>query len=305
MDYPSSFWIGFHIVIFFLLYLDLSVFRRSKTKETLSAAVGWSFFWIGIALAFNAFIYFSSGFEDALLFFTGYVIEKSLSVDNIFVFLLIFSALKIAKSHQRKILYWGIFGALIFRLSLILLGVAVLEKYNWMFYVLGAFLCLTAIRFLFDSKEKKGIESNPIYKLILKFLPITSENRNGDFFVKNRGKTFVTYSFIALLLIETADIVFALDSIPAILAITRNPFIVYTSNVFAILGLRSLYFVLAHFQEKLLYFTFGLAAILFFIGIKMLFSGLIHISVGVSLGIIGTILAITVIGSLYVSNKAS
>lgn len=305
MDYPWSFWIAFHVMVFSLLYLDLSVFHKKNKAATLSSAIGWSFFWIGLALTFNVFIYFSSGMDDALLFFTGYVIEKSLSVDNIFVFLLVFAALKIDKAHQHKILYWGILGALVFRLCLILLGVAALEKYSWLYYILGAFLCLTGIRFLFDTKEKKGIEGNPVYKLARKFLPITSDPSDGDFFIQKRGKLFVTSSFLALLLIETADVVFALDSIPAILAITTDPFIVYTSNVFAILGLRSLYFVLSHFQEKLRYFSFGLAAILFFIGLKMFLGAWLQVSVGLSLEIIGAILIITVLCSLYAPHKKS
>lgn len=298
MDYSWGFWIGFHVIIFSLLYLDLTLFRKGRKKESLQTAVGWSLFWIGLSLAFNLFIYFSAGSKEALLFFTGYVIEKSLSIDNIFVFLLIFSSLKIHKDFQHKILYWGILGALVFRLCLILLGVAALEKYSWMYYVLGAFLCLTAVRFAFDSGEKKGIEGNPIYKLATRFLPITSDHGNGNFFLRRKGKLFVTGSLIALLLIETADIVFALDSIPAILAITTSPFIVYTSNIFAILGLRSLYFVLAHYQEKMRFFSFGLAGILFFVGLKMVFSTWVHISVGVSLAVISSVLAMTIIFSV-------
>lgn len=303
MDYSWSFWVGFHIIIFSLLYLDLTLFRKSRKNESVQVAIGWSLFWIALSLAFNLFIYFSAGVKDALLFFTGYVIEKSLSIDNIFVFLLIFSSLKIHKDYQHKILYWGILGALIFRLCLILLGVAALEKYSWMYYALGAFLCLTAIRFAFDTGEKKGIEGNPIYKLAAKFLPITLDHGNGDFFLRRNGKLLVTASFIALLLIETTDIVFALDSIPAILAITTNPFIAYTSNIFAILGLRSLYFVLVHYQEKMRFFSFGLAGILFFVGLKMVFSSSIHISVGASLCIISSMLALTIICSIFCPQK--
>ena len=299
MVYSWGFWLGFHAVLFTLLSLDLFLFRRGKRKEGIQAALGWSCFWIALSLAFNLFIYWMSGSESALLFFTGYVIEKSLSIDNIFVFLLIFSSLKIPKEHQHKILYGGVFGALVFRLCLILLGVVGLEKYSWMYYVLGSFLCLTAVRFALDAKEKRGMEGNPIYKLAVRFLPLASDVREGNFFLRRNGKLFMTSSFLALILIETADIIFALDSIPAILAITTNPFIVYTSNIFAILGLRSLYFVLAYFQERMRFFTLGLALILFFIGLKMLLSSWVVVSVGLSLAVILSILALAIVFSVY------
>ena len=304
MQYPLSFWIGFHAIVFFLLYLDLSVFSKFRKSKNIVSALVWTFFWIAIALFFNLGIYFISGAADALLFFTGYAVEKSLSIDNIFVFLMIFSSLKISAKDQRRILYLGILGALVFRLSLILLGVAILEKYHWMFYVFGAFLCITAIRMIFDSETKKEITESIIYKGICRWLPITKEPSDGHFFLRKNGKLFLTTGCIALLLIEMADIFFALDSIPAVLAITTNPFIVYTSNVFAILGLRSLYFVLEHLHNRLEYFTFGLATILFFIGLKMIGSYWIELSVPVTLGVIGVILSITIGSSLLLGKKS-
>ena len=305
MEYPLSFWIGFHVIVFSLLYLDLSVFSKFGKSKNISTALLWTCFWIALSFLFNAGIYFVSGPSDALLFFTGYAIEKSLSIDNIFIFLLIFSSLKISGKDQHRILYLGILGALVFRLSLILFGIAILERYQWMFYVFGAFLCITALRMFFDSGEKKGIADSPIYRAICRFLPITKESSEGRFFLRRKCKLFITTSCVALLLIETADIVFALDSIPAILAITTNPFIVYTSNIFAILGLRSLYFVLEHVQQKLQYFGFGLAAILFFIGLKMLGSYWMEVSVPVTLGVIGLILSVTTLVSVFLGKKGA
>ncbi|MCX6989574.1 MAG: TerC/Alx family metal homeostasis membrane protein [Chlamydiae bacterium] len=303
MQYPLSFWIGFHAIVFSLLYLDLSVFSKFRKSKNISTALLWTCFWIALSLLFNLGIYFVSGPSDALLFFTGYAIEKSLSIDNIFIFLLIFSSLKISGKDQRRILYFGILGALVFRLSLILLGIAILERFQWMFYVFGAFLCITAVRMLLDSGEKKGIADSSIYRALCRWLPITKEPSEGRFFLRRKGKLFLTTGCVALLLIEIADIVFALDSIPAVLAITTNPFIVYTSNIFAILGLRSLYFVLEHFQQRLQYFIFGLAALLFFIGLKMIGSAWIEVSAPVTLGVIGMILSITVATSLFLGKK--
>ena len=303
MEYPLSFWMGFHAIVFSLLYLDLSIFSNFKKNKNIFTSLVWTCFWIAFALLFNLGIYFVSGPSDALLFFTGYAIEKCLSIDNIFVFLLIFSSLKISGRDQRRILYFGILGALVFRLSLILFGIAILERYQWMFYVFGVFLCITAVRMLIYSGEKKGVEDSAIYRAICRWLPITKEPSEGEFFLRRKGKIFITTACIALLLVETADIVFALDSIPAILAITTNPFIVYTSNIFAILGLRSLYFVLEHLQQKLQFFAFGLASILFFIGLKMIGSYWIEISVPVTLGVIGIILSITTLVSVFLGEK--
>ncbi|MBM3207442.1 MAG: TerC/Alx family metal homeostasis membrane protein [Chlamydiae bacterium] len=305
MNYSLSFWVGFHALIFFLLYLDLFVFSKKRKIPTVRSSFFWTGFWISLALLFNAFIYFTSGQNDALLFFTGYVIEKSLSVDNIFVFILIFSSLKIGEDKQRNILYWGIFGALLMRISLILFGVSLVGSYHFVFYILGAFLCITAVRFLFDSNKHDGIESNLLYKLASRFLPISHKADNSKFFVVEKGKFMFTTSFLALLMVEFSDLVFALDSIPAIIAITTNPFIIYTSNVFAILGLRSLYFVLAHYQNKLCYFSYGLSFILFFIGVKMLGSAWFEISTPLSLLVIALALSVTVIWSIFASNNQS
>ena len=303
MHYTMAFWIGFHIVILFVLFLDLFILSKKKSVETLGSALLWSGCWIVLSLLFNLFIYFASGSEDALLFFTGYVIEKSLSIDNIFVFLLIFSSLHIDINQQRRILYWGILGALVFRIGLIWLGVSVLTKYHFMYYLFGGVLAFTGIRLFFDSKPSPGITSNPMYILCKRFLPISTDPSDTGFIVRKQGRLYLTTACLALILIETADIVFALDSIPAILAITTNPFIVYTSNVFAILGLRSLYFVLCYYQQRLSSVGYGLGALLFFVGIKMCLAPFYQVSVGMSLLIISLILACTVCASLYSSRK--
>ncbi len=241
-------------------------------------AWGLSAFWILLALIFNGLIYYSSGSEAALQFFTAYLVEKSLSIDNLFVFLILFSRFKLSLEEQRKVLFWGVFGAIIFRLIFILLGIKVLMALHWMVYVLGAFLCFTGIKLLFRSGKKPDLERNVFLR-----------------FFEDRVK--LPSFFLALLMIESADILFALDSIPAVLAITRDPFIAYTSNVFAILGLRALYFVVCPLLKKFTYLNWGLAAILVFVGAKMLLSGVLAIPLLVSLLVIVGILAATAICS--------
>jgi tellurite resistance protein TerC len=299
MSYNWQFWVGFHVIIFFLIFLDLCVFRKGKDKGTLKSALCWTLFWVVIALGFNAFIYFSKGYEDALLFFTGYLVEKSLSVDNIFVFILIFSSLHILRHYQHKILYLGLLGALVFRLSLILFGVSLLEHFAWMYYVFGAFLCCTGVKFLLDVNQEKEIDKIFFYRMLKKYLPIKKEISQEVFVQRIKGRLYFSMSFLALVMIEISDFIFALDSIPAILAITTNTFIVYTSNVFAILGLRSLYLVLDHCKDRFHYFSYGLSAILCFVGVKMLIAEWIKIPNLLSLGVIFLILCITVILSLF------
>jgi tellurite resistance protein TerC len=298
MSYNWHFWVGFHIIIFFLIFLDLCVFRKGKDKGTMKTALYWTLFWVAIALGFNTFIYFSKGYEDALLFFTGYLVEKSLSVDNIFVFIMIFSSLHIQRHYQHKILYLGLIGALVFRLSMILFGVSLLEHFAWMYYVFGGFLCFTAVKFLLDSSQEKNIDKNLFYKILKQYLPVKKEITQEVFVQKIKGRLYVSVSFLALVMIEVSDFIFALDSIPAILAITTNTFIVYTSNVFAILGLRSLYLVLDHCKDRFHYFSYGLSAILCFVGLKMLIVEWIKIPNLLSLGVIFFILLLTVLISL-------
>ena len=291
----AYFWIGFHLLIVLLLIVDLGIFSGKTKKLRFKQACLHSAFWILLALLFNFLIYYVSGPESALQFFTGYLIEKSLSVDNLFLFLFLFMHFHVSEPHQHKVLYWGIIGALIFRVSLILTGVALIDRFHWLYYLLGAFLIFTAIHFVLQGqRRKKDFSKSLSFRFFKKILPVDESDGTGEFFVKKRGRWKVTTLFIVLLLIETTDIIFALDSIPAIFAITMDPFIVYTSNVFAILGLRSHYFVLAGSLSKLYYYKFGLAAILVFVGAKMILANYIPISVFLSLIVIIVILGLTV-----------
>jgi tellurite resistance protein TerC len=299
------FWIGFHLLIISLLLVDLGIFRGKAKKEMSFKQAGLhSVFWIGLALLFNLFIYYAFGYESALQFFTGYLIEKSLSVDNLFLFLTIFMHFHVSEADQYKVLYWGILGALILRISLILIGVTLISKFHWMFYLFGAFLVVTGINFVRQNQRKRTDPSKSLSFLILtKILPIEKGEAAGKFFVKKKGKWKVTILFIVLLLIEFADVIFALDSIPAIFAITTDLFIIYTSNVFAILGLRSLYFVLAATLSRLHYYHFGLAMILIFVGAKMLLANVLTISVPISLAVIVAILGGTTVFSFLKRSK--
>jgi tellurite resistance protein TerC len=294
----TFFWIGFHLLIAILLVADLGFVHRQPHAVKFKEACILSGCWIAVALLFNLMVGYFLGSEKALQFFTGYLIEKSLSVDNLFIFLLLFLHFRIPPAFQHKILYWGIIGALIFRIGLILAGVVLITKYHWMFYVFGAFLFVSGIKFLFQKERDDRLSDSLLLRFFRKVLPVAKEEGQKNFFVKEKKRWKVTNLFLALLMLESIDILFALDSIPAIFAITTDPFIVYTSNVFAILGLRSLYFVLAASLEKLHYLKFGLAAILIFIGIKMLVGNFITISVFASLMVIIAILGLTVLASI-------
>ncbi|NDD58101.1 MAG: TerC/Alx family metal homeostasis membrane protein [Chlamydiae bacterium] len=297
MKYSIAFWIGFHVFLVIFLALDLLVFQKKRKLSNLSSSWFWSAIWISVALVFNGCIYLLEGKEDALLFFTGYLVEKSLSIDNLFVFLMIFSSLKIQARQQLKILYLGIFGALILRLSLILIGVSILSNYAWMYYVMGAFLCFTGLQFLMDTGKEKKLEDNLIFRFISRYLPVSFTASSSTFWVRKKNKIYLTSAMVALILVEISDVIFALDSIPAVLAITTDPFLVYTSNVFAILGLRSLYFIISYYKDKLKFFSYGLAGILLFIGGKMIISHFVVIHTGISLGVIFLILLLTVLAS--------
>lgn len=296
------FWIGFHVLIAILLIADLGFFQRKPHSPKFKEACLHSAGWIAIALLFNLLIYYFLGPDKALQFLTGFVIEKSLSVDNLFLFLLFFLHFRIPPAYQYKILYWGIIGALFFRISLILMGVALIERFHWMFYVFGAFLLYTGVKFAMQ-KEKKDPAQSLLLRFYKSFLPVAVGEGHENFFIKQKGKWKVTSLFLALLMIESVDVLFALDSIPAVFAITTDPFIIYTSNVFAILGLRSLYFLMASWLEKLHYIKFGLAAILVFIGAKMLVAPYLSISVAASLIVILVILGLTAAAS-FVNREA-
>ena len=297
------FWIGFHVLIAILLIADLGFFHRKSHAPKFKEALVHSGCWIALALLFNLLVYYFLGPDKALQFFTGFVIEKSLSVDNLFLFLIFFLYFRIPPAYQHKILYWGIIGALFFRISLILMGVALIDRFHWMFYVFGAFLLYTGIKFAMQ-RQKQDPEQSLLLRFFKRVLPVAEGEGHENFFIKQKGKWKVTTLFLALLMIESVDILFALDSIPAIFAITTDPFIIYTSNVFAILGLRSLYFLMAAWLEKLHYIKFGLAAILVFIGAKMLVAKFLPISVTASLIIILVILGLTTVASIVNGKEA-
>jgi tellurite resistance protein TerC len=301
-------WVIFSLFVGVSLAVDLGVFsklRRKKQESThkdqappIRTALMWTIVWISLAGIFAGIIYFDMGSEKLTEFVTGYALEKSLSVDNMFVFLLIFSSLSIPHKFQHKVLSMGILGAIAMRVPLILVGVTLLEKFHWMIYIFGGFLIVTAIRMLLQRKEKKiEIEKNIAIRVLKKVMPVDFELKDTKFFVRKNGILYATTLIVALVIIEFTDLLFALDSIPAVLAITTDPFIVITSNIFAILGLRSLYFLLAGVMEKFYYLKPGLIAILMFIGIKMMVSEIIEIptpvSLGVVLGILGFVLALS------------
>ena len=296
-------WIGFNIFVLIMLALDLGVFHRKSHEVNIKEALIWSFVWISLALIFNYGVYLYMGKVKALEFFTGYVLEKSLSVDNIFVFILVFSFFKVPPSYQHKVLFWGILGALVMRVILIFSGVALLTKFHWLIYIFGAFLIFTGVKMLMQKDSHVEPDKNILVRLFKKFYPVTNEYHGDKFFVRINAKKYATPMFVVLLVIEFTDLVFAVDSIPAILAITNDTFIVYTSNVFAILGLRSLYFALAGVMKYFRFLKIGLSIILVFVGVKMMIVDFYKFPISISLGIIVSILAISVIASLIIKQK--
>jgi tellurite resistance protein TerC len=304
METQIGLWIGFNAFVLLMLALDLGVFNRKDHEIKVKEALIWSGVWIFLALIFNAGIYYFKGSEIAMQFLTGYVIEKSLSVDNIFVFVLLFSYFKVPPLYQHRVLFWGILGALIMRAIFIAAGITLISKFHWIIYVFGGFLILTGIKLAINKGTKIDPEHNPVVKLFKKIFPATSKYHGNKFWVIENGKRTATPLFIVLLLIETTDLIFAVDSIPAILAITNDAFIVYTSNVFAILGLRSLYFALSGIMDLFKYLHYGLAAILVFVGVKMILVDFFKIPIGVSLSVIGCILLTSILFSiLHRKNK--
>lgn len=295
------FWIGFHIFIFFMLALDLGVFHKHVHKVPVKEAVIWTFVWISLAIAFNVFVFFEFGKIKALEFLTGYVIEYSLSVDNIFVFILIFSYFAVKPQYQHKILFWGIIGALLMRGIFIFTGVALINRFHWIVIIFGGFLVFTGIKMLFTKETEVDPEKNAIVKFFKRFLPVSHELNGDKFFVKQNNRLHATPLFLVLLIIETSDLIFAVDSIPAILAISQDRFIVYTSNIFAIMGLRSLYFALAGIMGLFRFLKIGLAFVLTFVGLKMLLAFFnLEIPIVLSLLIIISILVISILASLII-----
>jgi tellurite resistance protein TerC len=299
-------WVGFNVFVLLMLALDLGVFHRKAHVVTFKESLTWTTVWVTLALVFNYGIYHYMGPQKGLEFFTGYVIEKSLSVDNVFVFALLFSYFAVPPLFQHKVLFWGILGALVMRAVMIFLGAALITKFSWIIYVFGAFLILTGIKMIVKREEEIHPEQNPLVRWFKKFMPVTADYRGDKFFVRENGIRMATPLFVVLLLVEFSDLIFAVDSIPAIFAVTKDPFIVYTSNVFAILGLRSLYFALAGVMDKFHYLKIGLGVVLTFVGVKMLLGHTAwKIDTEVSLFVIVTVLAISVVVSLLRPKQAT
>ena len=299
------FWIGFHVFIFAMLALDLGVFHKKSHKVSVKEAVIWTLIWISAAMLFNVLIYFELGKINALEFFTGYVIEKSLSVDNIFVFILIFSYFAVKEEYQHKVLFWGVLGALVMRAIFIFTGVALINKFHWIVLIFGGFLVYSGIHMLFQKETAVNPEKNAVVRFFRKFLPVTEDYHGDKLFVRQNNKLYATPLFLVLLVIESSDLIFAVDSIPAILAITQDQLIVYTSNIFAILGLRSLYFVVAGIMQYFRFLKIGLSFVLSYVGVKMLFAFFgIEIYIVYSLAVIIGIIVISIIISLLIKEKS-
>jgi tellurite resistance protein TerC len=291
-------WIGFTLFVMAMLALDLGVFHRKAHEVHVGEALVWTGVWIALALLFNLGVYWLFGAERALEFLTGYLIEKALSLDNIFVFILIFSMFGVPARWQHRVLFWGILGALVMRAVFIVLGAALLERFHWVAYLFGAFLVFTGIRLLVQRGQEVHPERNPLFRLFQRMVPVVSDYRDAHFTVVQGGRRYATPLLLVLVAIEATDLVFAVDSIPAIFAVTTDPFIVYTSNIFAILGLRALYFALADVMGKFHYLNVGLSLVLVFVGVKMLAAGILPIPIAVSLGVVAALLLGSIVASL-------
>jgi tellurite resistance protein TerC len=299
-------WIAFNAMVLALLALDLGVFNRKAHAVTVREAMGWSAVWIALAIAFGLWIGSSMGRQSMLEFYAGYLVEQALSVDNLFVFILIFGYIRIPPELQHRVLFWGIIGALFMRGAMIGAGAVLIAQFHWIIYVFGAFLVFTGAKMAFGGESDIAPESNPVIRLVRRFLPLTTKFHGEKFFVREavNGKVarlVATPLFVVLALVETTDVVFAVDSIPAIFGVTRNPFLVYTSNVFAILGLRSMYFVLAGVIGKFHLLKYGLALVLTFVGGKMLLSEIWPLGIGLSLAVVGALLVGSVLLSLVIA----
>ncbi len=296
------FWIIFNIFVLAMLALDLGVFNRRAHSVRFREALGWSLMWVGLALAFAVFVFFWHGRRESLEFVTGYVIELSLSVDNLFVFLMIFRYFRVPAERQHKVLFWGILGALIMRGIFILAGVSLIRRFEWIVYVFGAMLVYSGIRLLRQGDAEIHPEKNPVLRVFRRLVPVTKDYEGGKFFVR-RGGLYATPLIVVLLVVETTDVLFAVDSIPAVLAITLNAFIVYTSNVFAILGLRSMYFALAGMMDVFHYLHYGLSVVLIFVGLKMIAAHYVEIPTVLALGIVVAVLGMSVLASVVFPRK--
>jgi tellurite resistance protein TerC len=309
MGQPLWVWVAFNVCVLAILAIDLGVFHRTAHKVTVREAAAWTITWIALSLGFNAGIYYFLGAKAGLEFLTGYLIEQALSVDNIFVFVLIFTYFSVPDRYQHRILFWGILGALVMRGGMIGAGSFLIHRFEWILYVFGAFLVYTGVRMAMVEEQGIEVESNPVIKLVRRILPVTTRYHDQKFFVRQpvreggRRRLVATPLFVVLVLVETTDVIFAVDSIPAIFAVTTNPFLVYTSNVCAILGLRSLYFLLAGIVDKFRFLQVGLSLVLIFVGVKMLIADFFKIPVGTSLAVVAGILSAAVGASLLFPKK--
>jgi tellurite resistance protein TerC len=281
----------FILFVLFMLAIDLGVFHRRAHAVSRREALAWSIVWIAVSLVFNSYVWLWQGKEKGLEFFTGYLVEKSLSLDNLFVFLMIFMYFGVPEKYQHRVLYWGILGALLMRGAMIAAGAALISRFEWVIYLFGGFLVYTGIKFARQSGVSVHPEKNPVLKLLRRLVPVTKDFHEQHFFVREGARWAATPLFVVLVLVETSDVLFAVDSIPAIFGITRDPFIVFTSNVFAILGLRALYFLLANIMPMFRYLGVGLGTILAYVGMKMLLHEVLHVPPWVSLIVIAVVLA--------------
>ena len=298
-------WTGFIVFILAMLALDLGVFHRRAHEVRFKEAAGWTLVWVALAVAFNLGVYLVFGSVPAMEFLTGYLIEYSLSADNLFVFLVIFSTFAVPAAYQHRVLFWGVVGAVVMRAIFIVAGVAALQAFHWVMYVFGALLLATGVKLLFQHSREEHPERNPLFRAFQRIVPATGEYHGQRLFVRVNGRTLATPLFVVLMLVEITDLVFAVDSVPAIFAVTRDPFIVFTSNMFAILGLRSLYFCLAGFANRLRYLRLGLAGVLIFVALKMLVSEFYEIPIVASLLVVAALLAAAVVASLLARPAAS
>ena len=296
-------WIAFNAGVLSVLAIDLFGFQRKAHAPSTKEAAIWTAIWVALSLGFNALIWHWEGHAKALEFLTGYLVEYSLSIDNIFVFVVIFSYFGVPVAYQHRVLFWGILGAVVLRAIFILLGAALLQKFHWVIYIFGAFLILTGLKLLLQGDDETHPERNPVFRLFKRMVRSVSEYHSGQFFLSKNGKWYATPLLLVLVSIEVTDVIFALDSIPAIFAVTSDPFIVYTSNIFAILGLRSLYFLLAGVMHKFQYLKIGLALVLAFVGTKMVLADIYKIPIAASLGVVAALITGSVILSLWRSEK--
>jgi tellurite resistance protein TerC len=304
-------WVAFNLFVVAMLAVDLGVFHRTAHAVAAKEAAIWTGVWIALAMTFAVGIYYFwdvlmpesaySNQEATATFLTAYLIEKSLSVDNIFVFVLVFTYFAVPAIYQHRVLFWGVLGALVMRGALIVTGAALIERFEWILYLFGIFLVYTGVRLAFASDAEVEPDKNPVVKWVKKFLPVTNDYVGQSFWVRNKGVLMATPLLLVLIVVETTDLVFALDSIPAIFAISQDPFIVYTSNVFAILGLRALYFLLADMMDKFRYLKVGLAVVLTFVGLKMVLADFLHINTWVSLGVVAGVITVSILASLLIA----